>query len=62
MSNFNENLHCMICKEVTKHSCIDDTPTRHLYTVVCDTCGRFYAQGVTYGLLIKMIEEDEQWR
>lgn len=62
MKDFTENLQCMVCEKVTKHSCLADTPTTHLYTVVCDACGRFYAGGITYGRLIKIIEEDEQWR
>lgn len=62
MSSFMENLHCLACDCVTRHTCLDDTPTAHLYTVVCAKCGHHYAEGVTYSKLIKIIEEDEQWR
>ena len=56
------NLKCAYCGCVTRHTCLDDTPQPHRYSVKCCKCGRFYTRDVTYAKLQDILEEDEQWR
>ncbi len=62
MSDFEDNHYCKVCKEVTNHTCLANTPISQMFTVECNICGRRPIRGVTYGNLLKRLEEEKQWR
>lgn len=45
MSNFYHLAYCEVCKQMTNHIYMDDTPRRHLYTAECQKCKHRPIQG-----------------
>jgi len=62
MSNFDAQIRCETCDQITTHVCLDNTPLFGKYTVKCQECGRMPIRGVTYAKLIDVLEEEYQWR